>query len=79
MYLRGRVLQAGAAARRAREEVEGIVWDRKLLKLKGKCWETSVVSACVCGLGTLARTEKQEEKLLVTQHVRAFMHACVRA
>ena len=55
-----RRVQAGAAAWR---RVEGIMWDRKLKKqLKVNMLEACVVQACVYELGTLALTEKQEEK-----------------
>ena len=46
--------------------VEGIMWDRKLKKqLKGKVLEVCVVPACIYGLGTLALTERQEEKIQI--------------
>ena len=49
--------------------VEGIMWDRKLKKqLKGKVLEACVVPACIYGLGTLALTEKQEEKIHIAEN-----------
>ena len=61
-----RRVQAGAAAWR---RVEGIMWDRKLKKqLKGKVLETRVVPACIYGLGTLALTERQEEKMQIAEN-----------
>ena len=61
-----RRVQAGAAAWR---RVEGIMWDRKLKKqLKGKVLEACVVPACIYGLGTLALTERQEEKIQIAEN-----------
>ena len=61
-----RRVQAGAAAWR---RVEGIMWDRKLKKqLKGKVLEACVVPACVYRLGTLALTERQEEKKQIAEN-----------
>ena len=37
-------------------------------QLKGKVLETCVVPACIYGLGTLALTEKQEEKMQTTDN-----------
>ena len=49
--------------------VEGIMWDRKLKKqLKGKVLEACVVPACIYGLGTLALTERQEEKIQIAEN-----------
>ena len=60
-----RRVQAGAAAWR---RVEGFMWDRKLKKqLKGKVLEACVVTACIYGLGTLALTERQEEKMQIAE------------
>ena len=55
-----------------RQEQQGgrwkVLWGRKLKKqLKGKV-EACVVPACVCGLETLALTERQEEKLRVAEN-----------
>ena len=61
-----RIVQAGAAAWR---RVEGIMWENKLKKqLKGKVLETSLVAACIYGLGTLARTLRQEENIHITEN-----------
>ena len=61
-----RVVQLGAATWK---RVEGIVWDRKLKKhLKGKVLKTCVVPACIYGLGTLALTERQEEKMQIAEN-----------
>ena len=61
-----RRVQAGAAAC---GRVEGIMWDRKLKKqLKGKVLEACVVTARIYGLGTLALTERQEEKMQIAEH-----------
>ena len=61
-----RRVQAGAAAWK---RVEGVVWDRKLKKqLKGKVLETCVVPACIYGSGTLALTERQEEKIQIAEN-----------
>ena len=61
-----RRVQAGAAAWR---RVEGIMWDRKLKKqLKGKVLEACVVPACIYGLGALALTERQQEKILIAEN-----------
>ena len=61
-----RRVQVGAAAWR---RVEGIMWDRKLKKqLKGKLLEACVVPACIYGLGTLALTERQEEKMQIAEN-----------
>ena len=61
-----RRVEAGAAAWR---RVEGIMWDRKLKKqLKGKVLEACVVPACIYGLGTLALTERQEEKIQIAEN-----------
>ena len=61
-----RKVQANAAAWK---RVEGIMWDRKLKKqLKGKVLETCEVPACIYGLGTLALTERQEEKIQIAEN-----------
>ena len=61
-----RRVQAGAAAWR---RVEGIMWDRKLKKqLKGKVLEACVVTAYTYGLGTLALTKRQEEKMQIAEN-----------
>ena len=61
-----RRVQAGAAAWR---RTDGIMWDRKLKKqLKGKLLEACVVPACIYGLGTLAPTGRQEEKIHIAEN-----------
>ena len=61
-----RRVQAGAAAMK---RVEGIMWDRKLKKqLKGKVLEACVVPVCIYGLGTLALTERHEEKIQIAEN-----------
>ena len=61
-----RRVQAGAAAWR---RVEGVTWDRKLKKqLKAKVLEGCVVPAFIYGLGTLALTERQEEKMHIAEN-----------
>ena len=65
-YVGQRRVQTGAAAWR---RVEGIMWDRKLKKqLKGKVLGTCVVPTCIYGLGTLALTERQEEKIQIVEN-----------
>ena len=55
-----------AAAAAAWRRVEGIMWDRKGKKqLKGKA---CVVPVCIYGLGTPALTERQEEKMQITEN-----------
>ena len=45
------------------------MWDKKLKKqLKGKVLEACVVPACIYGLGTLALTERQEEKIHMAEN-----------
>ena len=45
------------------------MWDRKLKKqLKGKVLEACVVPACIHGLGTLALTERQGEKMQIAEN-----------
>ena len=45
------------------------MWDRKLKKqLKGKVLEACVVPSCIYGLGTLALTERQEEKMQIAEN-----------
>ena len=59
-------VHAGAAAWR---RVEGIMWDRKLKKqLKGKVLEACAVPACIYGLGTLAPTDRQVEKMQIAEN-----------
>ena len=61
-----RRVQAGAAAWR---RVEGIMWDRKLNKeLKGKVLEACMVITCTYWLGTLALTERLEEKIQIAEN-----------
>ena len=49
--------------------MECIMWGRKLKKqLKGKVLEACVVPAFIYGLGTLALTEKQEEKVHIAEN-----------
>ena len=37
-------------------------------QLKGKVLETCVVPACIYGLGTLAMTDRQEEKIQIAEN-----------